>query len=112
MSSNVFQVHPGNPRCFLYRGRPFKILTSAEHYGAVINADFDQGAYLEEMARSGQNMTRIFTFYRETDTPLSSIGAANTLGPRPEASVMPWQRVQGQGQAADGLPGSEIPGSG
>ena len=37
MSNQTFSVHPRNPRCFLYRGKPFKILTSAEHYGAALN---------------------------------------------------------------------------
>ena len=48
MSNQVFSVHPHNHRCFQYRGKPFKILTSAEHYGAVLNADFDYDIYLQE----------------------------------------------------------------
>jgi len=102
-TGDTFRVHPENPRCFLYRGKPFKILTSAEHYGAVINADFDYDAYLEEMARTGQNMTRVFTFYRETPSCIPAPGAQNTLAPRPEASILPWPRVAGHGRAADGL---------
>ena len=103
MSNQVFSVHPHNPRCFQYRGKPFKILTSAEHYGAVLNADFDYDVYLEEMQRTGQNMTRVFTFYREKSDSIPGPGGMNTLAPRPEASVMPWERVSGQGKAADGL---------
>lgn len=99
----TFAVHPDNHRCFLYRGRPFKILTSAEHYGAVLNADFDYEVYLEEMRRTGQNMTRLFTFYRETEGCIPEPGRMNTLAPGPEASVLPWQRVSGHGKAADGL---------
>ncbi|MBM3240908.1 hypothetical protein FJZ31_31890 [Candidatus Poribacteria bacterium] len=103
MSNQVFAVHPHNPRCFQYKGKPFKILTSAEHYGAVLNADFDYDVYLQEMQRTGQNMTRIFTFYREKADSISGPGDMNTLAPTPQASVMPWERVSGQGKAADGL---------
>ena len=49
MYRKVFSVNPNNPRCFHYQGKPFKILTSAEHYGAVLNADFDYDVYLKEM---------------------------------------------------------------
>lgn len=103
MSNNIFSVHPDNPRCFLYREEPFKILTSAEHYGAVLNADFDYDVYLEEMQRTGQNATRVFTFYRERESSIPGPGNMNTLAPRPEASVMPWERAPGHGAAADGL---------
>ena len=103
MPDTVFSVHPHNPRCFIYRGKPFKILTSAEHYGAVLNADFDHDAYLEEMRRTGQNMTRVFTFYREKASSIPEPGRMNTLAPKPEAAVMPWERARGRGEAADGL---------
>jgi hypothetical protein len=103
MPEQVFSIHPDNPRCFIYKGKPFKILTSAEHYGAVLNADFDYDIYIKEMKRTGQNGTRVFTFYREKDSSISGPGNMNTLAPRPEASVMPWVRVPERGKAADGL---------
>ena len=103
MSDHTFSVHPRNPRCFQYRGKPFKILTSAEHYGAVLNADFDYDVYLQEMERTGQNMTRVFTFYREKSHSIPGPGGMNTLAPTSEASVMPWLRISGHGAAADGL---------
>ena len=103
MSEQVFRAHPDNARCFLYRGEPFKILTSAEHYGAVLNADFDFDVYLEEMRRTGQNATRLFTFYRELPHSIPDPGAQNTLAPRPEAAVLPWERVASGERAADGL---------
>ncbi len=100
---NILCLHPHNSCCFLYQGKPFKILTSAEHYGAVINADFDYDVYLREMQRTGQNMTRVFTFYREKPHSIPGPGDMNTLAPRPEAAVLPWARVPGSGKAADGL---------
>ena len=35
------QLHPENPHYFLWRGQPTVLITSGEHYGAVLNADFD-----------------------------------------------------------------------
>ena len=103
----VFSVHPENHRVFLYNGKPMKILTSAEHYGAVVNGDFDYDVYLKEMHRTGQNMTRVFAFYRETadGSPgdIRSLVKANTLAPNPSAAVVAVQRVSGRGKALDGL---------
>lgn len=92
-AGGTFRVHPDNPRCFLYQGKPMKILTSAEHYGAVLNGDFDYETYLDEMQKTGQNMTRTFTFYREKPSSIPGPGEMNTLAPRPEAAIMPWLRA-------------------
>ena len=98
-SDSVFSVHPKNHRCFLYQGKPMKILTSAEHYGAVINGEFDYDVYLKELRRTGQNQTRVFTFYREEwRNPV-----LNTLAPTPQSTVLPWRRVSGHGKGPDGL---------
>lgn len=98
-SDSVFSVHPKNHRCFLYQGKPIKILTSAEHYGAVINGEFDYDVYLKELRRTGQNQTRVFTFYREGwRNPV-----LNTLAPTPQSTVLPWRRVSGHGKGPDGL---------
>ena len=101
-SDAVFSVHPKNHRCFLYQGKPMKILTSAEHYGAVMNGEFDYDVYLKEMQRTGQNATRVFTFYRE----LWGHNVRNTLATSketPETTVMPWKRASGRGKGPDGL---------
>jgi hypothetical protein len=106
-SRGVFSIHPENHRVFLYKGRPMKILTAAEHYGAVVNGDFDYDIYLKEMERTGQNMTRVFAFYRETANgspgDIRSMVKANTLAPDPSAAVVAVQRVSGRGNALDGL---------
>jgi len=101
--AGMLRIHPDNPRCFLYQDKPLKILTSAEHYGAVLNGDFDCNVYLGEMQKTGQNMTRTFTFYREKPSSIPGPGAMNTLAPRPEAAVMPWLRAPGSGKGGDGL---------
>jgi len=106
-TTGIFSIHPENHRVFLYKGRPMKILTSAEHYGAVVNGDFDYDVYLKEMQRTGQNMTRVFAFYRETANgspgDIRSMVKANPLAPEPSAAVVAVQRVSGHGKALDGL---------
>src|SRR4051812_37164474 len=41
-------LHPENGHYFSFRGRPTVLITSGEHYGAVLNADFDYVPYLDE----------------------------------------------------------------
>ena len=36
------KVHTANPHYYLFNGRPTILITSAEHYGAVINKDFTE----------------------------------------------------------------------
>ena len=43
-------LHPDNPHYFLFRGRPTILISSTEHYGAVLNLDFDYGKYLDTLA--------------------------------------------------------------
>jgi hypothetical protein len=40
-ASETLQLNPQNPHYFLFRGKPTVLITSGEHYGAVINLDFD-----------------------------------------------------------------------
>jgi hypothetical protein len=50
---------PEKPRYFLFRGKPTALITSAEHYGAVIHADSSYTEYLDPLGRSGLNCTRV-----------------------------------------------------
>jgi hypothetical protein len=52
------KLHPDNPHYFSFRGRPAVLVTSGEHYGAVLNADFDYVRYLDELKARGFNLTR------------------------------------------------------
>ncbi len=87
----VLQLHPENPHYFLWRGKPTVLITSGEHYGAVLNLDFDYRAYLAELNRWGLNLTRTFSgTYREIP---SSFGITdNPLAPKPNRYVCPWAR--------------------
>ena len=80
------RLHPANPHYFLYKSQPVVLITSAEHYGSVLNLKFDYMPYLDELRRNGFNLTRTFSgTYRETGTsghgpsPLSQIGRATRL---------------------------------
>ena len=46
-------LHPDNPHYFLFRGRPTVLVGSTEHYGAVLNLDFDYVRYLDELHARG-----------------------------------------------------------
>jgi hypothetical protein len=95
------RLHPANPHYFEFRGKPAVFITSAEHYGAVLNLDFDYKRYLKTLAADRLNMTRTFSgAYREV--PGSFNISDNTLAPKPDRFIAPWPRTQTPG-AADGL---------
>ncbi len=90
-SERVLRLHPENAHYFLWRGRPTVLIGSGEHYGAVLNLDFDFERYFAELGRHGLNHTRTFSgIYREVP---SSFGITrNTLAPRPNRYICPWAR--------------------
>ncbi len=90
-AAEPFALHPENPHYFLYRGKPTVLVTSAEHYGAVLNGKFDYRKYLATLEKDGLNHTRIFTgLYREV--PGSFNIARNTLAPEEADWVTPFAR--------------------
>jgi hypothetical protein len=84
-------LHPDNPHYFLWRGKPTILITSGEHYGAVLNLDFDYAAYLRTLQADGLNHTRTFSgAYREIP---GSFGITdNSLAPHPNRFACPWAR--------------------
>ncbi len=54
-------LHPENPHYLLFRGKPTILMGSTEHYGAVLNGDFDYVPYLEELESKKLNLTRTFS---------------------------------------------------
>jgi len=92
-------LHPLNPHYFLYRGKPTVLLTSAEHYGAVINGSTDYKKYLDILQRDHFNLTRIFTgsyvegnYYEGAGKRLKWKEDQNTLSVRPGKLLAPWAR--------------------
>src|SRR5512145_2675393 len=94
--------HPDNPRYFLFGGKPTVLVTSGEHYGAVLNLDFDYLCYLDALAKDGLNLTRVFSgTYREIP---GSFGITdNTLAPKPGRYVAPWARSTEPGDDDGGM---------
>ncbi len=87
---SVITIHPENPHYYLYRGKPTILITSAEHYGAVINKEFNYVAYLDALAEYGLNYTRIWP-----GVLIEVVGEYvkdNMMGPRPQNEIVPWAR--------------------
>jgi hypothetical protein len=94
-------LHPDNPHYFQWRGRPTILISSAEHYGAVMNLDFDFRRYLDTLAADGMNYTRVFSgAYVEPEGAFKI--ARNTLAPRPGRFIAPWARSSQPGYANGG----------
>jgi len=100
LAAPPIQLHPRNPHYFLFRGRPTILVGSTEHYGAVLNLDFDYVTYLNTLYADGLNLTRTFAgSYREV--PGSFNIEQNTLAPLPSRFLCPWARSSVPG-ALDG----------
>ena len=87
-------LHPDNGHYFSYQNKPTVLITSGEHYGAVMNPDFDYKVYLKTLQKDGLNMTRTMTGgYFE---PAGAFNISkNTLGPDKQKYLCPWKRVEG-----------------
>ncbi|HWQ90984.1 MAG TPA: hypothetical protein VN673_04880, partial [Clostridia bacterium] len=94
-------LHPDNPHYFLYQDKPTVLITSGEHYGAVLNLDFDYARYLQELKRNNLNLTRVFVgSYVE---PLGAFKIArNSLAPASGKFICPWKRSDQPGYANGG----------
>jgi hypothetical protein len=96
------KLHPRNPHYFLFRGKAVALITSGEHYGAVMNSEFDYRKYLATLQAEGMNYTRLFGgAYLEV--PGKSFGIArNDLAPEPGKLIAPWARSATPGYAGGG----------
>ncbi len=100
-AQSPLSLNPVNAHYFLFRGNPELLIGSTEHYGAVLNLDFNYTKYLDELSSSGMNITRTFSgVYLE---PAGAFGIAeNTLAPAPERYICPWARSSQPGFATGG----------
>lgn len=94
-------VHSKNPHYFMFRGKPTVLIGSTEHYGAVMNLDFDYVPYLDELAVSSLNVTRTFSgIYVE---PANAFGILkNTMAPAAGRYICPWARSENDGYSNGG----------
>ena len=85
------RLHSQNPHYFTFRGKPTLLITSAEHYGAVLNLDFDYIKYLDALKETGMNLTRTFSgAYCEKPGEFNI--EKNTLAPNRNRLICPWAR--------------------
>lgn len=92
------RVHPDNPKCFLFRGKPMVFLTATEHYGSVMNRPFHFERYLADAASKGIAYTRLFLLFRELQ---SAQNPYSTCKPESPDYIAPFLRT-GPGKALDG----------
>jgi hypothetical protein len=91
-AAEPIRLHPKNPHYFEFRGKAVALVTSAEHYGAVLNGTLDYRRYLDTLAADGLNYTRIFGG-SYIEVPGQSFGIRrNDLAPEPGKFIAPWQR--------------------
>jgi hypothetical protein len=100
-TSGVLRLHPSNRHYFEFKGQPTILITSAEHYGAVLNLDFDYIPYLNELQSKGLNNTRTWAG-AYCEVPGSFGIAKNTLAPQPGRFICPWARSSTPGYAGGG----------
>jgi len=99
--SAFLALHPENPHYFLFRGKPTVLITSGEHYGAVLNLDFDYALYLDTLKADGLNLTR--TWAGSYVEPVGTFNiASNSLAPLPGRFICPWARSSTPGYANGG----------
>ena len=88
-SDKVIRINAQNPHYFEYKGREILLITSAEHYGAVISKKFDYVKYFDMLASYGLNYTRIY--------PGAVVECAgkwlpqDNMAPGPDL-IVPWAR--------------------
>ena len=94
------RIHPDNPKIFEFRRRPTVLLCATEHYGAVMNRPFRFERYLADARDKEQTLTRLFTLFRELQSPINPY---STCKPESPDYISPFLRV-GPELALDGQP--------
>jgi len=88
-SQGVIRISEKNPHYLEYKGREVLLITSAEHYGAVVNKKFDYVRYFETLAGYGLNYTRIYP--GAFIVPDGRWMEEDTLSPLMD-TIVPWAR--------------------
>jgi hypothetical protein len=101
-AQSPIQLDPRNPHYFLFHGKATALITSGEHYGSVINADFNNHKYLAALQADGLNYTRLFGG-SYVEVPGTSFGIKrNTIAPASGRLILPWARSTEPGYAGGG----------
>jgi hypothetical protein len=99
--SQPIRLNKENPHYFSYKEKPTVLIASSEHYGAVINPDFDFETYLNTLKKIGLNHTRIW-LGDYVEKPGDFCLSQNTSAPLPGKFLTPWQRSDEPGFALGG----------
>jgi len=100
LAADPIKTCPSNPHYFYFNGAPILLITSAEHYGAVINKDFDYKRYLDALKSHQLNYTRIYP--GAMFEPEGKFMQGNTLGPKPGSLIVSWSRSKTPGYRLGG----------
>ena len=98
--AQTIRLDPANSHYYLFQGKPTVLITSAEHYGAVINGEFDYIPYLNALQAYGLNYTRIYPGV--LFEPMGKFMPGNTLGVKPAKLILPWARSNQPGYLLSG----------
>lgn len=94
--SQLLQIDAKNQHYLNYNSKPQLLISSSEHYGAVINKAFDYKQYLETLSKEGLNYVRIYT-----GSYIEKVGdfgiQRNTLAPASSNILLPWKRSDSTG---------------
>ena len=94
------RLHPDNPRYFLYEGRALALITATEHFGGIINLDFNFERYFKALGAHNFTLAQAWTgAYVEPD---ADVGPNNTLDPKLGRYIAPWARSSVPGNAKGG----------
>jgi len=101
--NNTLRLNPHNPHYLEYKQKPIILITTGEHYGLLINPDFDYVAYLDALHKQGMNNTRVFSgAYVERKNDIGFMQYGNTLAPKEGRFIAPWKRSDIPGYANGG----------
>ncbi len=59
-TADPLRLDTDNPHYVRFRGKATVLVGSTEHYGSVMNLDFDYLQYLDTLKADGLNVTRLF----------------------------------------------------
>jgi hypothetical protein len=99
-NAQTIRIDSTNPHYYFFQGKPTVLITSAEHYGAVVNGEFDYIPYLNALQAYGLNYTRIYPGV--LFEPMGKFMPGNTLGVKPAKLILPWARSNQPGYLLSG----------
>jgi len=98
-SPGVFGVSEKNPHYFHYKGKEILLITSGEHYGAIISSHFDYVKYLDMLAEYKCNYTRI---YPGAMVEPPYVWMSEDMMAPGEHTIVPWARSNEPGYIGGG----------